>query len=298
MHPVDLGDPVVPEHVDDDYEDDMEEIPMLTMRDRITAACVEGGITRFSLLASRKLRRVKNAFLYSRPSIDDSWEYLTAEEQEEACTEGKEQKKFRDSVYHSFVSSAWSGNAKPHRARTDAIVSGQEAGVHHAEHRTARKEMAMTLQHPMEPPKEKEPPKQPAGFEIAPLARQAGPKSADSNIIKPVIQPVDKFTDKRLTTTDKFAVEKPIEKAVEKPIEKAVEKPIEKAVEKPIEKATEKPTQPAVAPVKQKGKQRKKSRKYQDEDWLEDTQAFQQASSFGGPSPAGNKLDELPYVKE
>ncbi|KAK4198403.1 hypothetical protein QBC40DRAFT_341329 [Triangularia verruculosa] len=292
MQPIDLGDPVAAETPDSDFEDNMDEIPMPSMRDRITAACVEGAIIPFSLFTSRKFRRVKNALLDSGPPIDDSWEIITSEEEEEARSGRKEEKAGHStSKYHSFMSSAMSGNERPRKAKADAPGGGQET---RAQERMQR-ESGMQANMPME-------------------QSPASPKVVDkSSAVKQVVHPVDKPAGKPPVTVDE-ATTKPVKKTAEAPVEKVIEKcnktpvdkvvgevsekAVEKAVEKPVEKVAEnaeKSSQPAAAPVKQKGKQKKKNRKYQDEDWLKDVEA---AVQHPCPPQAENKLDESPYAKE
>ncbi|KAK4677706.1 hypothetical protein QC764_301150 [Podospora pseudoanserina] len=253
MHPVDLGSPVTPPGDDHWDDDDLVEVSMPRTRDNIKAACIENGIAAFSLYASRKFRRVKNALLYDSAPIDDSWETINWDEEQEDRMQGKEQGKGKGMapVYYSFVSSALSGNEKPRRFRGDAAVDGQEARAYHAGQRGAGGEMMKPRLRTANAPRQTE-------------THQAASKNADSNLVQPAEKPAAKKSFEK--STEK-AIEKLAQKAADRGADRAAERATEENTENTIAKC-EKPAEPVAAPVKQKGKQKKKNRKYQNEDWL------------------------------
>ncbi|KAK0736163.1 hypothetical protein B0T21DRAFT_175945 [Apiosordaria backusii] len=270
MQPIDLGDPVISESFNEDFqfEEDMEEVPKLTVRDRIAAACVEGG-SRFGVYASRKLRRVKNVLLDNGPPIDDSWDIL--EDEEDIRASGKSKKKTKSTEYHSFVSSAPSGNERPRTAKL----------VHHVEQRVACKETAVppqqSIRQPTEPAKKMvapiqsgmEPAKKPADIEIVSPANQmpsapakAPAKSRTADVKQRTEQQTEQQAKQQMAQSTPKAVEshkakvvetppvKPVPKSVDSPVVEPVVEPVDGPVVKSAVKAVEKPAdKPAAKPI-------------------------------------------------
>ncbi|KAK0665215.1 hypothetical protein QBC41DRAFT_328216 [Cercophora samala] len=222
MQPVDLGSPIAPEVNEDWEDDDLVDVSMPKRRERIEAVCVEDGIAAFSLYASRKFRRLKNTLFYDSAPIDDSWEYITAEEEQEARTGRKEQVKAKNSDgYHSFASFSLSGNQKPRRARTDIAVNGQETRAPYAEHRTAARELTAPLLPRAEASRKTETRHQSAGFELAPPSRQVLPGALKERQAMASIP-----QNHVITNPESFHTENTVESSAGKATPRAADQPV------------------------------------------------------------------------